>query len=816
MAKIKLINPTSYKVETVEDSEATERLRSGQYELVPGKRVRVVDPEGKLFEMDVEDAHSAIQNGYELDTEEKKAKRKLSKEYGGKDAEALLYSGLRGATFGLSDVIATQTGLATPEHLNLLEEHNPDVSFAGEAAGTVGGILMSGGTGPAAKTLGLASKGVLGAGKAAEKTLASALNKTGMSASKSLAQKIVARAAPTAIGGTVEGALVGGGELLSEHALGRADLNAENFISHVGLGSVIGGAGNVLLKGAEAAIPAFTKPVKDLGASIYKQTIAPEKSALKLYGITPAKAIKMSEDGVTPYDISEITLRKLVPEKGDDFINKFDSVLAEDTNALQGLYQQADTVVAQSGQAPNVFQKEKYVKLVQDRLDTMTSSLEASQARELRRLKKDLEADSLFPVTRNEANALVQDMSLGPFQKAKAVLDKVDEFAKHDKLAKPTALQQMAQDLRKELRNDINNGIKQLADNPNIADDSVRKLFSEIKQKNRDMHVMLKLKEFVDAKDTKQFTDDIISFSTAVKMAAGGAIADLPGAIAALGIRLGNMDGIELAKMRMLSKLEESNSAVQKRLQGSIDKFVGTSNKVGQSFRLGTVKGLTDFSLDPDSKKKDKKETKEQAFNRVSDELNALASPERMAELIQKRTAVMSEFAPETAGQLGLKLVTAVEFLRSHMPVNPAYAHSINPSLRKWSPSSVEMAKFERYVRAVEDPMSVVERFSQGIVDREGVQVLEQVYPEIFSSLQNRIMAEVAQLKEPLPYAKRLTIRSVFKISVDPTTDQEAVKQLQMTFAQTPETTPSQGSATKRPLELQNSLATPVEQLALV
>lgn len=64
-------------------------------------------------------------------------------------------------------------------------------------------------------------------------------------------------------GGAVEGSAYGIGHLISEDALGRKDLNAENVLAEAGFGALLGGAAGVLLTGAGATGGAVIKKFED-------------------------------------------------------------------------------------------------------------------------------------------------------------------------------------------------------------------------------------------------------------------------------------------------------------------------------------------------------------------------------------------------------------------------------------------------------------------------------------------------------------------------------------------------------------------------
>jgi len=154
----------------------------------------------------------------------------------------------RGASFGLSDVALTQTGLVEPETLRKLEEYNPIASTGSEVAAVVAPLLLSGGTGLLAKGVQTAGKGVIGASKAGLAVEKAVAKQFVSDASKSTAKKVLESGLATGAGSAVEGAIYGGGQLISELAIGEdTDLTAEKVLSTIGLSTVLsGGLGGAL------------------------------------------------------------------------------------------------------------------------------------------------------------------------------------------------------------------------------------------------------------------------------------------------------------------------------------------------------------------------------------------------------------------------------------------------------------------------------------------------------------------------------------------------------------------------------------------
>src|SRR5688572_25271046 len=114
----------------------------------PG-RVNLVNPDGELVSVDADKASAALEAGYSQPSDEQRRSLLNKETYGGRVGE--LAAGVAGAartlSFGISDVLAKQTGSIDPEVLHGLKEANPRATTTGEVAGVVGSLAFGGGAG---------------------------------------------------------------------------------------------------------------------------------------------------------------------------------------------------------------------------------------------------------------------------------------------------------------------------------------------------------------------------------------------------------------------------------------------------------------------------------------------------------------------------------------------------------------------------------------------------------------------------------------------------------------------------------------------
>lgn len=131
--------------------------------------------------------------------------------------------------------------------------------------------------------------------------------------------------------------------------------------------------------------------------------------------------------------------------------------------------------------------------------------------------------------------------------------------------------------------------------------------------------------------------------------------------------------------------------------------------------------------------------------------------------------------------------VRGLEFLAEKLPKRPSYLEMITGPER-WRPSSFQIASFARYMVAVEDPASVVERLADGSITPEDAEALKVVYPEMYQEIQTDILMRLPELQKTLPYERRLALSIFSGIPVDPAMNKNVVEMLQSIYANEPGT----------------------------
>ncbi len=179
--------------------------------------------------------------------------------------------------------------------------------------------------------------------------------------------------------------------------------------------------------------------------------------------------------------------------------------------------------------------------------------------------------------------------------------------------------------------------------------------------------------------------------------------------------------------------------------------------------------------------------------------------PAARAELADRLTPIAA-IDPVGADRLETLAARRVEFLASKLPRRPDIAGGPVGGPDRWQPSDMEMRTFAAYVTAVEDPIGVIERLSQGLITPEAAEAVRAVYPELHADLTRQITEQLPTLRTALPYQRRIALSVFTGVPVDPAMDPRILRVLQAQFlreegtdggVQAPRAQPQFGSVSK-------------------
>lgn len=737
------------------------------------------------------------------DVESAQLSAELAKEeeYGNRPIAAGLAGAARGASFGLSDVALTKSGLVDPSTLRELEERNKAASLVGEAAGIVGPLLTPAGL------LGAGVKGAATAAKAVESISAKALQRIiADTGKKKLATEIIAKSIPKAAGSAVEGAFYGVGDLISEEALGRADINAESLVASAGTGALFGGTiGGVL--GTASALSPVIKNNKVVDFVVEK--VKPKNTAIsawELAGKSASDIQKLKSKNLSIYDnlVPYIQDRKLlnILDSTDDLISKVTDDIEKLGSEIGETLNKIDTTVAPELMPTKHQLGKSIVNRLEDlKVELASTPLEESQSI-IRRIDKDINN-----INKNFTNAK-GSLTGTELQNLKVQFQKQANWARKGQL--PVA-EQIARESSRALRDELLN----LAERATVADIN---LATTLKQQNLNYGTAQEFLKSLENKNIKEAGKSLLSLKEGILGGIGASISPELGAATIAAKKF--LESDFKRKLMIMTDIESGIQKVSKAITNSSNKFI-------DKYSPTVVPATTSALMASDIAKKDNKKpkTKVEALNNIIDNLEALKSnPTKLVDDIALHTQSISSAAPNTAAQTSFVLNQAVDFLASKAPKRAEKPGMVQLARKLLLPSTQELSKFERYLNAVERPIETIKSLESGTFSTEAAEALKAVYPGLYGNLQQEVLKKAQDNADKLTYNQRLQLGILLDIPADSSLSPDLLLNLQKQFGEQSQAREAQIAETRAALnttvggvkgiEMPDRLLTPTQSTA--
>lgn len=149
--------------------------------------------------------------------------------------------------------------------------------------------------------------------------------------------------------------------------------------------------------------------------------------------------------------------------------------------------------------------------------------------------------------------------------------------------------------------------------------------------------------------------------------------------------------------------------------------------------------------------------------------------------------------APNSAMSLQSTMTRAVTFLHSKVPQPPAPM----PLSKPLPVSANEMAVFEKYYHAVENPIATLHKIKNCEIGPEAVEAISNVYPKLYEEMTSKVMEAITDKSAKIgsiPYATKLGLSMFLQQDLDHTTNQQAIASNQMSLASHAQGMASQGA----------------------
>lgn len=200
----------------------------------------------------------------------------------------------------------------------------------------------------------------------------------------------------------------------------------------------------------------------------------------------------------------------------------------------------------------------------------------------------------------------------------------------------------------------------------------------------------------------------------------------------------------------------------------------------------------------------DKKMTREEQLHEMNDKLSTFTqNPSLSADQLSKVTHGIPN---NVAQSISAKKAQTAIYLMNHIPKPIAPPTPFQKNY--WKPTDADMSRFARRVKAVNDPLSMIDELENGTLSRETVDTVQTVYPKLFEIIKGKVVDAMSDREKPPTYAARLKLSLFMGENFDNSLKPQNIQMLQQRFAQNPVQQPKPSGTLKMP-----SLQTEMQKL---
>jgi hypothetical protein len=255
----------------------------------------------------------------------------------------------------------------------------------------------------------------------------------------------------------------------------------------------------------------------------------------------------------------------------------------------------------------------------------------------------------------------------------------------------------------------------------------------------------------------------------------GSMQAGIMGSMAGLAIKRG-MERLGSGSRTVAAKTSEVNS---KMLRAA--RFIAGPKKPIQQRARRTMNAILSQTMfdKADEKKAASKQSRDNQYllRERAKEIQQMAADNRTLELkIKTSLGSLILENPELADKIIANATNKIQYLASKIPSIPSQ-NALTP--KTLIPvSETEISKFANIMRLT-DPSEFINDLESGRINKISVEAAQAMYPEVYGRMRKYISDNLMELREDLPYEKRLIISRFFQVPVERFMEPEAIQRLQ-------------------------------------
>lgn len=166
--------------------------------------------------------------------------------------------------------------------------------------------------------------------------------------------------------------------------------------------------------------------------------------------------------------------------------------------------------------------------------------------------------------------------------------------------------------------------------------------------------------------------------------------------------------------------------------------------------------------------------------------------------------AAMAAAPPALAATLRGQLAAserATTYLLSKIPLSGNQKNTLTPQAEAPRLTKAQLDDLVTAARVVADPLSVLESLERGDLRRVEVEALRVAAPGLYQQIRTEVQAQLSERTEPLPYRQALQLSQLLGVVGHPSLSPASIRAIQASYAPAPqESQPAPVRAPKRPI----------------
>lgn len=185
-------------------------------------------------------------------------------------------------------------------------------------------------------------------------------------------------------------------------------------------------------------------------------------------------------------------------------------------------------------------------------------------------------------------------------------------------------------------------------------------------------------------------------------------------------------------------------------------------------------------------------------YQRASERIRELSRPELAQQHVAGLIPEVNAHYPDVGSAIGTQLLGIYQHLSQRLPLsNVSTGDTLTPLAIKDRASVTDMKKFMSNVQGALHPESVIRSLASGKIDRDALDSMKIVYPQMFQQLRTKVSDYVGAREDSLPFTRRLFLSVAFDFVGDSSLEPQRFMELQQTVQQAQGAQPGAAGAPK-------------------